>query len=64
MTPPIRIPGGRIVPEPLCGKGTKNGEAARVSRFGFAACVLREGHPERECDSGPVPDSPPPKRAA
>jgi hypothetical protein len=63
MTPPIRIPGGRIVPEPLCGKGTKNGEAAQVSRYGFAPCVRREGHHE-PCDSGPGPDSPPPKRAA
>lgn len=51
-----------LKPEPLCGKGTKNGEAARVSRFGFAGCILREGHPEHECDSGPAPE--PPKRAA
>lgn len=51
-----------IKPEPLCGKGTKNGEAAAVSRFGFSPCVLPEGHPEPRCDSGPAPE--PPKRAA
>lgn len=62
--PPIRIPGGRLIPEPRCGKGTKHGEAAKVSRLGFAPCCLPVGHPELQCDSGPAPDGEPPKRAA
>jgi hypothetical protein len=59
MTNPIpQKPRVVVKPEPLCGKGTRNGEAARVSRFGFSGCILREGHPERECDSGPAPEPP------
>jgi hypothetical protein len=53
-----------IKPARLCGKGTKHGEAAKVSRYGFAPCILPEGHPERQCDSGPAPDPEPTKRAA
>jgi hypothetical protein len=52
-----------IKPAPLCGKGTRNGEAASVSRYGFAPCILREGHYE-PCDSGPAPDGEPTRRAA
>lgn len=52
-----------IKPAPLCGKGTRNGEAASVSRYRFAPCVLQEHH-IGPCDSGPAPDPEPTKRAA
>lgn len=37
-----------------CGKGTYNGEAAKASKYGFAACTKPKDHAP-ECDSGPAP---------
>jgi hypothetical protein len=38
---------------PACGKGTRKGEVAQNSRYGFSACVLSLDH-GGPCDSGPA----------
>lgn len=38
----------------VCGKGTFNGNAASVAKYGFAPCALDKEHP-KDCDSGPAP---------
>jgi hypothetical protein len=61
MTNPIpEKPRVVVKPEPICGKGTRNGAAAESSRFQFSPCVLPEHH-IGPCDSGPAPE--PPKAA-
>lgn len=48
---------GAPAPLPLCGKGTRNGEAAAESKYGFAPCTLPADH-RPPCDSGPVEGAP------
>lgn len=42
------------IQSPPCGKGTFNGPAASIAKYGFAPCVLDKEHP-KDCDSGPAP---------